>query len=118
MILKQHVVHLPEVALRACCLSGFGSKVSVFVNAGVRVMTKDQSKAGVEFVVQFLQGSKDSSAVRAFVVSVFDESQSCAGWTANVVPIEDFVKFCQCGHGGFEIGLFDVKGKFDSTESN
>jgi hypothetical protein len=85
LIFEESVVHGPELVVRACKFGGLGSGLRVWVNLAQRKMAEGEEKPVAEMLTDKLKDRMRRSTMRAFVISVLDESYRRIEGTASMV---------------------------------
>src|ERR1700693_4498584 len=90
LVLEDQVMHVPELAMCRGKLSGFGGGLGVWMYFSQREGSKDKPKLFSKLLLKGFDDRVCTSAVRAFVVAVFDQSNRGVGGTLRVVSRSDW----------------------------
>ena len=81
-------MHLPEFSLRISCFGCFRRVFSVRVRVGQREVAEGEAKAVTQSLLNSFDDGISLSAVRTFVIAVFDEHDGRVYWPLNMIVLE------------------------------
>jgi hypothetical protein len=82
---KNEVVHLPKFPLQACSFYGEGGIECVRVEFLSWIVSENELELVAELVLEGFDSVVGISAIRTFVVTVFDEGNGCVCWSLGVI---------------------------------
>jgi hypothetical protein len=85
LVFEQAVVHLPELALRACGFGRFGGQLGVRMRSDDRKMTEAESDPALEMLEHDLDAVIGLRTDRALEIAVFDDDHACVGSAQDMV---------------------------------
>ena len=80
-------MHLPKLPLRTSCLRGFSCLLRMVVNAGQRIVPKDEPQSGGVIVLQVTKDQVEAPTIWTLIIAIFDECVRGVLGTSRVVPI-------------------------------
>src|ERR1700747_1008719 len=88
-MLEQGVMHLPELALRACCFCRLSCGLGVLVNLDQRKMAVRKAHGGVELLLECFDDGMGRAAVRTLEVAVLQQCYGGVTGPLNVISRSD-----------------------------
>src|SRR5260370_41302766 len=90
LVLEDQVMHVPELAMLGGKLSRFGGGLCVWMYFSQREVSKDKPQLFSELLLKRFDDRVCMSAVRTFVVAIFDQSNRGVGGALGVVGSSDW----------------------------
>ena len=81
----KHVVHLPELIVRARRLRNLGSVLGMGMYLAQRKVAKNESESIAQLSLNFVNNRAGQAAVGALIVAILDQRHWCVCWPSDVI---------------------------------